>query len=181
VPLIGLVARYHPMKDHENFLLAASCLAAVRPDVCFVLAGYGVDAGNVDLLALIDALGLRHRVFLLGEVAEVATLTSGFDVACSSSWSEAFPNAVGEAMSCGVPCVVTDVGDSAEIVGDTGWIVPPRDPEALAVAWNKALSIGSETRRALGARARARVLERYGMTAVVGHYEALYLSAMEKS
>jgi glycosyltransferase involved in cell wall biosynthesis len=77
-------------------------------------------------------------------------------------------------MSCGVPCVVTDVGDLAWIIGDTGRVVPPRDPGALAAAWRDLLALGHDGRQALGARARQRVIENFSLRAVVKQYEDLY-------
>lgn len=172
--LIGLIARYHPMKDHANFLVAAAWLAARYPLARFILAGTDVDAHNSVLVQLIEAARLRERVYLLGERADVAALTAGLDIATSSSWAEAFPNVLGEAMSCGVPCVATDVGDSATILGDTGRIVQPQDAEALANAWSELIELGEDGRCALGKRARARVKEHYSLNAVVQCYETLY-------
>lgn len=172
--LIGLIGRYHPMKDHLNFLDAVALLGKDFPDARFLLAGREVDAGNSALGAMIEALGLGGRVFLLGERRDIPQLNAALDIASSSSWGEGFANVVGEAMSCGVPCVVTDVGDSAWIIGDTGRVVPPRDPEALATAWKSLIALGSDGRHALGARARQRVIEYYSLGAVVQQYEDLY-------
>ena len=96
------------------------------------------------------------------------------DIACSSSaWGEGFSNAIGEAMASGLPCVVTDVGDSAIIVGDTGRVVPPRDPDALAAALSSLLSTD---RVALGSAARRRIENNYSLGAVVSQYENFYRS-----
>lgn len=173
--LIGLVARYHPMKDHRNFLEASALLSARNPLAHFVLAGREVDDNNVELRDQVSRLGLAGKVFLLGERRDVPALMAGFDVvATSSSNSEGFPNVIGEAMSCGVPCVVTDVGDSAHIVGDTGFVVPPADASALAQAWFELLSMAPEKRLALGERARQRVLQLYSLAQTARRYEALY-------
>ena len=175
VVLIGLVARFHPLKDHGNFLAAATRLLARHPNAGFVLVGRGLDDGNKAITRQIATNGLKGKVFLLGERDDVAALTPGLDIATSSSKSEAFPNAIGEAMSCGVPCVVTDVGDCAQIVGDTGLVVPPGSAQALAAAWAELIEMGAEKRRALGERARLRVQERYALASVVGRYENLYI------
>lgn len=172
--LIGLVARYHPMKAHRNFLEASALLSARNPLAHFVLAGRDVDGNNVELRDQVGRLGLAGRVFLLGERQDVPVITAGLDLACSTSNSEAFPNVVGEAMSCGIPCVVTDVGDSAHIVGDTGLIVPPADASALAQAWFELISMAPEKRRAMGERARQRVLQFYSLAQTARRYEALY-------
>ena len=172
--LIGLVARYDPFKDHANFISAAALLAGRFPDARFVLCGDKVDGHNETLTAQIEALGLTNRCHLLGNRRDVPRIHAALDVATSSSISEAFPLVVGEAMACGVPCVATDVGDSALIVGDTGRIVPPRDPRALAEAWAGLLEMGADARQQLGAAARARVCELFDLGAVTRRYEALY-------
>lgn len=172
---IGLVARVHPMKDHANFLQAAKHLAATCPRCVFVMAGEGADAANRELRARIDASGLRDRVRLCGRRADIASLDNALDIACSASaWGEAFPNAIAEAMACGVPCVATDVGDASEIVGDTGVVVPPRDAVALSAAWAKLAALGEEGRSGLGRRARRRVVERYGIGPGARRYAELY-------
>ncbi len=173
-PLIGLVARYHPMKDHENFLRAAALLYNQNPHVHFLLAGKGVDGDNTDLSAMIRNLNLCGHVHLLGERTDVPRITAALDMATLSSYAEAFPNVVGEAMVSGVPCVVTDVGDSAWIVGGTGRVVPPRDSGALADAWLDLIEMGNEGRRELGRRARQRICENFSLDEVVRQYENLY-------
>jgi glycosyltransferase involved in cell wall biosynthesis len=172
--LVGLVARYHPMKDHETFLEAAARLRTTHPAVHFVLLGRDVDPANRMLAAIVDRLGLRPVVHLLGERDDVPRLTASLDVATCSSYSEGFPNAVGEAMASGVPCVSTEVGDCRTVVGETGVIVPPRDPGALADGWRQLLDLAPEARRALGRAARARVTDRFEIGAVARAYEALY-------
>ncbi|MBV8606366.1 MAG: glycosyltransferase, partial [Singulisphaera sp.] len=92
----------------------------------------------------------------------------------SSSASEAFPLAIGEAMACGVPCVATDVGDSALIVGEAGRVVPPHDPQALAAAWEELLALSPDARGRLGRAARLRIQEHYGLAAITRCYEDLY-------
>jgi glycosyltransferase involved in cell wall biosynthesis len=182
VVLIGLIGRYHPMKDHRMFLRAAALLAQGCPDVRFLLAGADVDAANPALATMIAESGIGDRVSLLGERDDTPRLNAALDIAGSASaWAEGFSNVVGEAMSCGVPCVVTDVGDSARIVGDTGIVVAPRDPQALANAWRRLISLGLEGRRALGARARQRVIDQFSLGAVVRQYEDLYDSLLARA
>ena len=173
-PLIGLVARFDPLKDHETFLRAAGLLCREKPDTHFLLAGNGVTSANPTLCEIIAAEGLGARVHLLGERQDVPRLTAALDIATSSSYAESFPTVVGEAMACGIPCAVTDVGDSAHIVGDTGVVVPPRQPEALAAGWRQLLELSPDERRALGWRARARVEQLFALDRVVRQYEELY-------
>ncbi|MEH1970548.1 glycosyltransferase family 4 protein [Nostoc sp.] len=178
--LIGLIGRYHPIKDHFNFLQAAALLLNNYSNVQFVLAGNKVDWQNHILSELIHELGLVKQIHLLGERHDIHRLTAALDIASSSSSGEGFPNVIGEAMSCGVPCVVTDVGDSAWIVSDTGKVIPPSDPEALANAWKALIDIGKEGREALGKAARARVIECFSLDSIVAQYEALYDNVLAK-
>ena len=172
---VGLVARVHPMKDHATFLQAAKRFGEMHPRSVFVLVGEGADAANRELGALIDRLDLRDRVRLCGRRSDIAAIDNALDIAASSSaWGEAFPNATAEAMACGVPCVVTDVGDAPAIVDDTGAVVPPRDPVALGDAWARLAALGAEARRALGQRARARVIQHYAIDAGARQYANLY-------
>jgi glycosyltransferase involved in cell wall biosynthesis len=173
--LIGCIGRYHPMKDHRAFLRAAALVAQARGDVSFVLAGKGVEPANAELADLIAEHALDDRVHLLGPRSDIAEITASLDISVSSSSSgEGFPNVIGEAMSCAVPCVVTDVGDSAAVVGDAGITVPPRDCQALAQAVLRLIDLGGTGRAALGLRARQRAIERFSLDAVVRQYEDLY-------
>ena len=138
--LVGLVARLIPIKDHPNFLRAAALLAHEREDVRFVCVGDGRLAYRDELRSMSRKLGLEDRLVWAGARSDAPAVFNALDVAVSSSYGEGFPNVVGEAMACGTPCVVTDVGDSADIVGGTGVIVPPRDSEALARGIAAALS-----------------------------------------
>lgn len=179
--LIGLFCRYHPMKDHANFIQAAALLLQDYPNVHFLLAGTGVNRENRILCNLIQELGLFNYIHLLGERSDMPHLTAALDIASSSSaYGEAFPLVVGEAMSCRVPCVVTDVGDSGWIVGDTGRVVAPREPIALANAWKDFIDLGKENRETLGRKARERIIEHFALDSVVTQYEALYENALLK-
>jgi glycosyltransferase involved in cell wall biosynthesis len=148
------------------------------PEAHFILVGPEV-GGNPALAERARALGLTGTVHLVGERGDVHRITAGLDIAVSSSHSESFPNVVGEAMSCGVPCAVTDVGDSALLVADTGLVVPPRNPAALADACADLAMRGREGRRALGEAARRRVAERFSIGAVAPRYEKVYEQALK--
>jgi glycosyltransferase involved in cell wall biosynthesis len=177
-PLIGLVARYHPVKGHENYLKAAKRLAERYNAVRFLLIGRGVDEENSDLQRTINRLGLNSRVSLLGERHDLPRVTAALDIATSSSRSESFSNSIGEAMLCGVPCVVTDVGDSAVIVGDTGVVVAPDDSEALAKGWGHLLNLRDSGRKMLGSKARSRIVEHYSLPRIASQYEEMYIEAV---
>jgi glycosyltransferase involved in cell wall biosynthesis len=141
----------------------------------FVLAGKGIDHTHAPLAGLLNQLGVTESFRLLGEVREVEKLYPAFDLlVLSSAWGEAFPNVLGEAMACGVPCVSTEVGDCAEVVKGSGITVPPRDPQALAGAIGKVLSMPLSERTHLGEIGRQRVLDRYSLEAVAQDYLRLY-------
>jgi len=172
--LVGLVARYDPMKDHRTFLKAAGKIVERASHVHFVLAGDGIEYKNKELSLLIDKPELKHHVHLLGQRDNISVIVAALDIACSSSYGEGFSNAIGEAMACGVPCVVTDVGDSARIVGETGKVVPPKTPDALANAMIELLALPFEERQALGKAARERIRKHYSLKKIVRDYEKVY-------
>lgn len=173
--VFGMFARFHSSKDHAGFLQAAARVHAQRPATRFVLAGTGVDQDNGVLARWIEAEGLHGCVHLLGERSDVAGVLPALDVYVSSSISiEAFSNSVGEAMSCGVPCIVTDVGDSPFIVGDTGRVVAARDPQALSAAMIGMCDLGRAGRATLGTQARARIVADFDIEAVAARYAELY-------
>lgn len=178
--LVGLVARFDPIKDHANFLVAAEKIALHRNDVNFVMVGRGVEAGN-PALALENYPGLADHLYCLGERSDIPNLTAALDVVVSASHSEGFSNAIGEGMSCGIPCVATDVGDSARIVNDTGVIVPPSNSIALAGAIENILDLSSGQYEDLGSRARARVVKNYSIEAIVDRYQNLYEMLLARS
>ena len=179
--LIGSIARYHPMKDHGNLLQAAKILLSNYPEVNFVLVGTDVDEDNQTLTNLIQKLGISDRVYLLGERRDIPQITPALDIMTSSSaFGEAFPLVIGEAMACAVPCVVTDLGDSAWIVGETGKVVPTRNSVALAQAWQELIALGADERKTLGELARSRIIDSFSLDAVVAQYESLYKSAITK-
>ncbi len=172
--LIGLIGRFDPLKDHSCFLKAGAMLLSRKRGIFFLLAGREVDWQNQQLKQLIEKLGMSKKVFLLGERRDVHRITAALDIASCSSVAEGFPNVIGEAMSCGIPCVVTDVGDSAMLVGDTGTVVPPSSHEALCEAWLKLIEMGSAERRILGEKARKRIEDHFSIQKVVKKYEHLY-------
>ena len=172
--IIGMVARFHPQKDHRSFIEAAAQLGQWRSDVHFVLCGPRITTETRELVGWIDSAGLRPTFHLLGPRPDVERVAAAFDVASLSSVDEGFPNVVGEAMACGVPCVATDVGETARLVGDTGRIVPPGNPSILAQTWRELLEMGRPGLVALGARARRRVEEHFSIGDAVHAYEGVY-------
>lgn len=179
--LIGMIARFDPMKDHISFLRAAKKLSSSDSNdnhkIHFILIGTNVDNHNVQLISEIKKLGLQDSVHLLGKKDNVVEYLNALDIkVLSSAYGEGFPNVLGEAMACGVPCVATDVGDSAIIIGETGKIVPPNDSNQLAVAITELLKLGKEKRQALGVLARERIVQRYHIQTLINQYDSLYQS-----
>lgn len=166
--LIGLVARLDPMKDHAVFIHAARILAKSRPKTRFVCVGDGPPVLLQRLRELCEAQGLADRVIWAGARGDMPAMYNAMDLATSASrYGEGFSNVVAEAMACGVPCVVTNVGDSAFIVGDTGVVVPPGDAAALAAAWEEFLTLTDAERLKLGESARARIRTEFGVDKLV--------------
>ncbi len=178
--LVGLIGRFDPQKNHAGFFEAAGVLYRHMPQVYFVLAGQGIDIGNAALMQTITQAGVLANTHLLGLRNDIPELMAALDVLASSSYGEAFPNVLGEAMACGVPCVVTDVGDSAYIVGDTGRVVASGDMAGLAAALEELLALPPAEKSVLGEQARARVAEHFEIGMVIRQYEVFYgeLAAM---
>ena len=166
--LIGLAARLDPMKDHHTFLEAAARLAGRWPKARFVCVGSGPADYRAALVKRTIALGLADRMVWAEARQDMSAVYSACDIASSSSaYGEGFSNTIAEAMSCERICVVTDVGDSALIVGETGRVVPANDPLALAEAWALIMNLEETDRRALGQAARARVIAQFGVDKMV--------------
>lgn len=174
--LVGLVARFDPQKNHIGFLEAAHEIIKKKQNIQFILVGSGVDWNNELLSKKIDNLGLRQNIYLLGLRTDISRLMAAFDVLVSSSHGEAFPNVLGEAMACGTPCVATNAGDSAYILGKCGKIVPIGDMQALARGVVELLSLPAKKREALGCQARSRVRELFE----IGHIARMYENIFEE-
>ncbi|MGA8262208.1 MAG: glycosyltransferase [Arenicellales bacterium] len=173
--LVGRIGRFHPQKDYPGFIETARLIAAEDPRVVFVLAGDEVTWANQDLVRRIRRHGLERRMQLLGQRIDIPRIMAGLDLLVSSSiFGEGFPNVVAEGMACGVPCVATDVGDSAELVSDSRRVVPPGDYDGLARASLRVLSLPAEERSRTGLRDRDRIVEHFEIGAMVDSYEALY-------
>jgi glycosyltransferase involved in cell wall biosynthesis len=155
---VGLVARWHPVKNHSGFLEAAAAGLKSYPRTVFILAGDGCDSSNSELVGLISRWGLGQSVRMLGRVGAVERVTAALDLAVNASFGEAFSNAVGEALACGVPCLATAVGDSRRIVGENGWCV---EPGALAEGLTAVLASGREGLAAKARGARQRMESEY--------------------
>jgi len=157
---IGLPARIDPVKGHATFLQAAELLKANVP-LRFLCIGGGSQNLLAELKTLADRLGIAPQMIWTGNRDDMPAMLNALDVASLCSDSEGFPNAIGEAMACGIPCVATDVGDTRHLIADAGYVVAPRDPQALAAAWRKLLDPGE--RKRLGDAARVRMVENFSL------------------
>jgi len=181
VPAIGMVARYDPQKDHANLLNALVQVRRRCGDFRLILVGNGCTDQNNNLIAQLGSAGLMDRVLLLGARDDVPAIMNALDIhVLSSSYGEAFPNVLAEAMACGTPCVTTDVGDAALIVANTGWIVPPRNSEAFANALQAAIASWSErdswTARQMACRQR--IMSYFGIVQMVDQYRDVWQAAV---
>jgi glycosyltransferase involved in cell wall biosynthesis len=179
--VLGHAARFHPMKDHAGVLSAVTSLNDQGVPIQIKMVGTGVSFANPDFSALIPD-NIRLAISADGSCADMPAFYSGLDCfVMSSAWGEAFPNVVAEAMLAGLPCIVTDVGDAAEIVGDTGWVIPAKDPQALATAMQQAIAAMADTEAwaARKAAACARIMNLYSMDKMQSRFEAAWTAAME--
>jgi len=180
--IVGVIARFDTMKDHQTFLRALVLARARGAVVHAVLVGAGIADDNRVLSSLIADLGVEHCVHLMGERADLPQIMAAVDgVVLSSAFGEGFPNVVAEAMACSVPCIVTDVGDAADIVADSGCVVRPRDVEGLATALVAFWKMPETERIQRGIAARERTCRYYSLDRAVNRYEKLYRSVVSNS
>lgn len=177
-PLVGIVARVDPQKNLEGFVDAAGRVSRAQASVHFVMVGAGLSIENRSLVEHVNRLGLTGRMHLLGRRDDIPRLMASFDVLVSaSSFGEAFPNVLGEAMACGVPCVATNVGDSAFIIGDTGIVIERDDMAGLAAGVLDILTLPTDERVALGERGRHRVESLFNIEARARDYDQHFAAA----
>jgi len=173
--LIGLVARMDPMKDYLVFLKAAQIFVQRHKSVCFVCVGDGPMDYKEKLYSLSEESGLSDFIIWAGLRSDMPAVYSALDIVTStSSYGEGFSNVIAEAMACGVPCVVTDVGDSALIVGDTGLVVPIKDPEALANGWMNMLKRLENNACLSSKKTRERIVSNYSVELLIKKTSALF-------
>lgn len=162
--VLGFVGRGHADKDPATLFAAFEKLASIHKDVVLLAVGRDLERFSIN----------NNRILLAGQRSDVSRLMKAFDLFCMTSRVEGFPNVVGEAMSTGVPCVVTDVGDARSIVRDAGWVVPPRNVDAIVNALNEALQMKPESLRRMAENSRIRIIDDFSVTSVVERYVSLY-------
>ncbi|MEW5695828.1 glycosyltransferase family 4 protein [Pseudomonas synxantha] len=172
--VIGSLGRYNQVKDHSSFVKAAGLLAARFAHVKFLMVGRDVDHANSALMAEIAATGCPDRFVLLGERRDVPACFKAMDIFCLHSVTEGFPNVLGEAMSMALPCVTTDAGDAAFLLGENGFVVPIQDPPALAEALAQIAGATAAERTAMGQGAYMRIVENFTMKCTEHKFRAIY-------
>lgn len=177
VVLLGMVGRYDPLKDHTNLLAALSQLKHQFDFKC-LLVGKDLSATNNELISEIEKQELQSHVVLLEQRNDIPAIMNALDLHILSSSSEAFPNVIAEAMACGTPCVSTDVGDAALIVGEAGWVVPAQDSRQLASAITQALTLKQDSLKwlELQNQARNRILEHFSIETMINKYHDVWNS-----
>lgn len=178
--LIGHVGRYDPQKDLNNLIEAFALLNRDNFDFHAVIIGTDLDYNNQDLVCMLNKNGLEERVNLQGRRNDIVAVMNGIDLFVLSSRSEAFPNVLNEAMLCGTPCITTNVGDAREIVGDTGWVVRPKDPQVLAKTILQAAKEKQSNNNAWlqrEAACRQRVVENFSLNEMLKKYKEVWSCA----
>jgi glycosyltransferase involved in cell wall biosynthesis len=179
--IVGYVGRFHPVKDQANFVCAAGLSVASYPNVYFMMVGRDLVASNAELKSWIIKTGHADHFVLLGERSDMPLCLAAMDVFCLTSRTEGFPNVVGEAMAMSLPCVVTDVGDAAILVADTGVIVPAEDSVAFAKGLDKLLAMSPAEREKLGQSAKARIHSGFSIDKTREQFEELYEEMVRKA
>ena len=172
--LIGIAARYDPMKDHRNFILAASKLSKLKPSVEYIMCGTNITKGNQELNDYIAELGLSGKVHLLGYRNDMNKIYAALDIIAVTSRTEAFPMVICESMACGTPCVVTDTGELSYIVGTTGLTVEKENSNALVHAFLEILNKNKTEKIKLSSSCRERISSLFSLQSTVSAYEKNY-------
>jgi glycosyltransferase involved in cell wall biosynthesis len=173
--LIGMIGRFDPQKNHLRFLECVHLLNKKFDDLAFIFVGNRIDHSNLELKKVIDKYNLSKSIYLLGKRNDIEFIMPALDIlVLPSIYGEAFPNVIGEAMSCGVPCVVTDVGDSSSIVGSTGFVVSPNDNESLFRSISHMLNLSRDDYNQLSNDARKRIATHYDISVISKQYINLY-------
>lgn len=178
--VVGSLGRFHPDKDQKNFVRAAGLLASKHSQLRFLMVGRGQDCHNAQLADWIASTGFKDRFVLLGERKDVPQCLAAMDIFCLHSRTEGFPNVLAEAMTMGLPCVTTNVGDAAMLLADTGVVVNKEDSGALTKGVERLLALDPDTRHALGMRAKARVVAEFSMAHARERFEEIYRQVLNK-
>lgn len=173
-PVVGMVARFDSQKNHRGFFEAAKSIRKKLPNVVFLLCGDGITPRNDDIMAMVSGAGLQDCTHLLGKRTDTTAVLNAIDLLLSPSHGEGWPNVVGEAMACGTPCVATDVGDTATIIGKVGCVVEAGDMQMIAQRALEILTLPEQELARLTVSARERIVEKFEMEAIAARYRETY-------
>ena len=168
------VGRYCPEKDYPTLFQSIKLVIEKKPDIVFILCGKGLEMNNSQLCSLPEYSSIKNHLILLGNQYNIEKIMAGADFLVSSSSSEAFSNVIAESMSVGTPCIATNVGESQNIVGDTGLIVEPQNPSKLANAIIKMMETADKDLCSLGIKARERISLKYSIEQTLNSYDLVY-------
>lgn len=168
------VGRFNILKDYPNMLIAFSHVIRTHPETLLIIVGDGSLRPAME--ELVGNLGMKDRVRFLGIRRDIQELMNAADAYVMSSSVEGMANVLLEASATGLPIVATDVGGNPQVVrdGETGFLVPPKDPEALTGAMVRLMDISEEERRWMGEAGRQYAEDNYSLDRVVEMWEALY-------
>ena len=176
--VIGHVGRFDRRKDHPAFVRALASACGMSNDIYGVMVGENVDENNALIIRLIKDHGLGDRVRLLGHRSDISGVMAGFDLLLLTSTEEGFPNAVAEAMAVGVPCIVSDCGAAARIVGKVGWVCQSRSPEEYGRHVREYLALDEAGKMRMRAEARSRIVDLFSTRNTVGLTETYLANIM---
>lgn len=177
--VLGMVGRFDVYKDHSNLFQALSLLKEQGILFKFILVGTDLDTRNIQLQVCIASYSLTDDLYLAGPQTNITKVMNALDFHVLSSLSEGFPNVIAEAMACGTPCISTDVGDAALIIGDTGWLVPASNPIAMANSIKIAVKEPLVKRYERGRLARERISTHFSLAQMVEKYLDTYRSLIK--
>jgi glycosyltransferase involved in cell wall biosynthesis len=173
-PVIGIVARLDPIKDHRTFLQAAAKLSASDPTVRFLCVGSGVTGFESSLKQMAATVGLGEKIIWAGQRHDLPAIYGALDILSLTSTSEGFPNTLAEGMACEVPSIATDVGDTKLLVGDTGLVAPVGDIVGIVHAWQKLISETPAEKRTRQLNCRQRIENKFSLEAMIEAHSRLY-------
>lgn len=168
------VGRWNIQKDYNTLIKGLAKVKKNNADIKMIMVGKDLEDNNKELVALISKYNLNDNIILLGLRKDIPQLLSVADIYISSSQGESFSNAIGEAMACELPCIVTDTGDSKKIVGDSGSVINVKDYGALADKIDEMFK--RDKLDEMGKIARERIIKNYEIRNVVKKYEENILS-----
>ncbi len=174
--LISHIARYHPQKNHFGFVEAAHNIKILYPNIHFIMIGSNVDMNNTDLVRKINLLNLESNFHLLGLIENISDIISNFNYFVSTSYGEAFPNVIGEAMASNVICISTNVGDCAEIISKYGFITEDTSSLSISNSIFDALSMTNDEMNTMKKNAKERIQTKYNIINISNEYLKLYNS-----